>query len=458
MKKLIGICASNVLCALALLFLSGCGGGGSGATSSPPLPPPPPSPPPPVSAAIPSLSFSSVKNFAFTWTDVSDATLYRLLENPDSSSGFTQVGADISQGTQQIVIQVPLFARVNAQYILQSCNDAGCTESSSIAVNDTMVNSIGYFKASNTDAGDHFGSSIALSADGLTLAVGAALEASGNGSQFDNSVRFSGAVYVFTRDTRGWTQEAYLKGANPATTGSFGESVGLSGDGNTLAVGAPLDFRPESTQMTGAAYVFVRSNGRWTPQATIAADNADIADSFGSAVSLSGDGRILAIGAPEESSAGTGVNDNGDKSDNSREHSGAAYVFRSTNGVWSQQAYIKASNTDMDDRFGGSVNLSGDGRTLAIGADHEASATVGINNDEINDDDEAAGAVYVFTAANVPLPGTEPWKQEAYIKASNTGTGDFFGRSIGLSDNGNTLVVGAWAEDSSGGRHRWRSN
>ena len=119
--------------------------------------------------------------------------------------------------------------------------------------------------------------------------------------------------------------------------------------------------------------------------------------------------------------------------------SGAVYVFtRDAAGVWSQQAYLKASNTDAGDRFGRSIALSGD--TLVVGADTEGSNATGIDGDQNNNSAAVAGAVYVFTR-----DGAGVWSQQAYIKPSNTDAGDRFGFSVALS--GDTLVVGAIYED-----------
>ena len=68
----------------------------------------------------PALSLSAPKTFRFNWVDVSGATHYKLLENSDGMSGFTQVGADIAQGVKSVEHVVPLYARMNAQYILQA--------------------------------------------------------------------------------------------------------------------------------------------------------------------------------------------------------------------------------------------------------------------------------------------------------------------------------------------------
>jgi len=310
-----------------------------------------------------------------------------------------------------------------------------------------------YLKASNTDAIDQFGMSVTLSADGSTLAVGASTEDSAatgiGGNQADNSASSAGAVYVFTRSGTTWSQQAYLKASNTGAVDQFGTSVALSADGSTLAVGA---FRESSSATgiggnqgdgafgAGAVYVFTRSGTTWSQQAYVKASNTNTGDQFGMSVALSGDGSTLAVGAPFEFSAATGID--GNQADNSASSAGAVYVFTRSGATWSQQAYVKASNTDMGDEFGLSVALSGDGSTLAVGAAFEDSAATGIDGNQADNSASNAGAVYVYTRS-----GTT-WHQQAYVKASNTGTGDVFGWSLALSADGTTLVVGARLEAS----------
>ena len=303
-----------------------------------------------------------------------------------------------------------------------------------------------YLKASNTGAGDSFGYSVSLSGD--TLAVGASLEDSNakgvNGSQSDDSVIDSGAVYVFTRSGTTWSQQAYLKPSNTGAGDSFGSSVSLSGD--TLAVGASSEDSigkgvngsqrySTLTIWSGAVYVFTRSGTTWSQQAYLKASNSGAGDAFGSSVSLSGD--TLAVGATGEDSSATGVN--GSQSDNTERSSGAVYIFTRSGTTWSQQAYLKASNTGTSDYFGSSVSLSGD--TLVVGAVGEESSATGVNGSQSDNSARNSGAVYVFTRN-----GTT-WSQQAYLKASNTGAGDAFGSSVSLS--GDTLAVGARREDGS---------
>lgn len=298
-----------------------------------------------------------------------------------------------------------------------------------------------YIKAVNdftdNNSGDGFGSSVAIWED--TLLVGAPGEDSNargvNGDWSNNNSLDAGAVYVFVRAGGVWRFQAYIKASNTPVVNAFirfGTSVAVSGD--TAVVGAPNEGG------SGAVYVFTRTGSNWSQQAYLKASNAesatsrfDTADSFGSSVALSGD--TLAVGALGEDSNAIGVN--GNQADNSALNSGAAYVFTRTNGVWSQQAYLKASNAGTEDRFGSSVALSSD--TLAVGANQESSNATGVNGNQADNSAGASGAVYVFTRTNTL------WSQQAYVKASNTGPGDQFGQ-VALS--GDTLVVGAWRESS----------
>jgi hypothetical protein len=312
-----------------------------------------------------------------------------------------------------------------------------------------------YIKASNTDAQDRFGGAVSLSADGNTLAVGAYDEDSSatgvDSDQTDNTLVSAGAAYVFTRSGETWSQQAYLKASNTGDGDAFGFSVSLASDGNTLAVGAHYEDSSttgvngnqadDSSSYSGAVYLFTRSAATWTQQAYLKANNTTGGDRFGFVVSLASDGNTLAVGAHYEDSSTTGVN--GDQADNTVADSGAVYVFTRSGTAWTQQAYIKASNTTAGDMFGGAVSLSSDGNTLAVGAAEEDSSATGVDGDQTDNSAANSGAVYVYTRS-----GTT-WTQQAYLKASNTGDIDVFGYSVSLSSDGNTLAVGAPREASS---------
>ena len=90
-----------IVCTLFAGLLAACGGGGGGGASAPAVP----AARAPATAAVPAITFAATKIFHFSWTDVSDATHYRLLENPDGNSGFSQVGSDIPTGIQKIALK-----------------------------------------------------------------------------------------------------------------------------------------------------------------------------------------------------------------------------------------------------------------------------------------------------------------------------------------------------------------
>ena len=335
----------------------------------------------------------------------------------------------------------------------EQCDD-GNTVNGDGCDNNCAFTPITYIKSSNTGSNDTFGSQIALSADGSTMAIAASAEDSAatgiNGNQADNTTRNAGALYIFTRSGTTWQQQAYIKASNSGMDDSFGLAIALSADGSTLAVGAfgedssatgiNGNQASESATDAGAAYGFTRSGTTWSQQAYVKASNTGAGDQFGISVALSADGSTMAVGAVTEDSSSTGIN--GNQTNDNTGNSGAAYVFTRSGTTWSQQAYVKASNTGVLDAFGSDVTLSSDGSTLVAGADGEASAATGVDGNQLDNSASGAGAAYVFTRS-----GTT-WSQQAYVKASNAGSGDRFGRHLVLSLDGATLAVAASTEAS----------
>jgi hypothetical protein len=370
----------------------------------------------PVDAAMPSVSAASPKVLRFTWNDVG-ADHYRLLKNPDGNSGYTQVGGEITTTTVDEEISVHLTDWVNASYLVQACNAVDvCTDSTPITATSFMLDAIGYLKELDTY---DFGKDVAISDDANTLAI-----SSGD------------YVYVYQRNGALWSLQARLDY-------SLLDDLALSSSGDTLALGYALG---------GTVYILQRSGTTWSQQTHIEASNTESSDWFGTSVSLSASGDLLAVADFLENSAATGIN--GDQTDISADNAGAVYIYERRDNDWQQQAYIKASNTDSEDQFGAEIALSADGNTLAVASPYEDSSATGINGDQSNSSSTLwpPGAVYVFTRT-----GTD-WLQQAYVKASNTDEGwaesyeflqnDDFGESLALSRDGATLVIGAWNERS----------
>jgi hypothetical protein len=181
------------------------------------------------------------------------------------------------------------------------------------------------------------------------------------------------------------------------------------------------------------AEVFVRTETGWEHQAAIEGSNtAHRQEWVGQDIIVAISNDTIVIGDKGDNSNATGVN--GDHNDLSH-GSGAAFVFIREEGNWFQQAYLKASNTEVmdplgsQDHFGYSVAISGD--TIVVGSGDDSDA-IGVNGDQHNNYALSSGAAYVFERA-----GTN-WRQQAYLKASNTSIFSQFGRFVAIS---NDLIV-----------------
>jgi hypothetical protein len=258
--------------------------------------------------------------------------------------------------------------------------------------------SAGYFHqteltASDAAAGQAFGSSVAVSAQGTTAVVGE-----------DNRNTGTGAVYVFTLHHGTWSQTAVLTAAGGTEFDDFGRSVAVSAAGSTVVVGAN-----GRTKDTGAAYVFTRHRHTWSQTAELTATDAAAGDQFGFSVALSASGStalVAAIGHHSET--------------------GAAYVFTLRHRGWSQTAELTASDAAPENDFGQSVALSAAGTTALVG-------------DSVRDAD--SGAAYVFTLHRT-------WSQTAVLTGA---AGDGFGFTVGLSATGTTALAAApFAKSSTG--------
>jgi len=159
----------------------------------------------------------------------------------------------------------------------------------------------------------------------------------------------------------------------------------------------------------------------------IEARNVDAGDRFGYAIAASADGTTVAIGAPYEDCSCAGVNP--PVIDELGTDSGAVYVFVKSASGWTQQAFIKAGAGAPFDAFGMTVALSGDGNTLAIGVPTKT---------------YSAGEVHVYAR------GGSIWKPRGILTPSNGDLSDHFGAALALSEDGDTLAIGASGEDSSG--------
>lgn len=260
------------------------------------------------------------------------------------------------------------------------------------------------------DSINDFGCSVAVSDNGETVLVGDTADPSQNGDK-------AGAVYVFRNDGDQWHRRTKLTPENRPSFNTFGSALALTNNDETVLIGAKYNDTP--SQAAGAVYVFNYTTEDWQQQEIIRANDANTGNNFGCAIDTTDDRDISIIGA------------RGDKDphglDDRNIASGSAYAFEWTDNSWEQQAKITAEDGNGGERFGSAVAVSDDGTTAVIGAPLENLP-----------DGTDAGAAYVFTRSG------STWQQQSKLIASDAKkTGDGFGGAVGISSDGNTVVVGA---------------
>jgi hypothetical protein len=261
------------------------------------------------------------------------------------------------------------------------------------------------------DPEDLFGRSVDL-AGGLAL-VGAYGDDDPNGM-------YAGAAYLFERRGNGWSERTRFAPADGERDDFFGDSVALTDDGSTVLVGAPHDVDANRERL-GAAYVFERTDGRWT-------EATKLVPTVGEPVGSSGAATAPPEGAPSEFGASVALSNDtalvGAYRDErpGEEDAGVAYVFERSGDGWTRSAALTPTDGDPGDHFGVSVAVMDD------------SILAGAYRDE-DPNGEDAGAAYVFERR------TGEWTETTKLVPEDGDDGDFFGGSVALADD--TALVGA---------------
>lgn len=250
-------------------------------------------------------------------------------------------------------------------------------------------------------AGDNFGQSVSISSNGSRIAVGAA----GN----DGAASGAGHVRVFSWSGSAWSQLGADIDGQYASDAS-GTAVAISGDGATVAIGAPGNDGGGTD--SGSVRVFVWSGSAWAQRGSDINGSA-ASDQSGSSVSLSSDGTRLAIGSPYmDFSSSANV--------------GGVAVYSWSGSAWTQLGSTIFGET-AGDRSGTSVSISDDGSIVAVSSPY--------NSDSATN----AGTTRVYQ-----------WSGSAWVKLSTNMDGeaasDFSGdghQGIALSGDGDTVAIGS---------------
>lgn len=278
------------------------------------------------------------------------------------------------------------------------------------------------------------------------------------GAPKDSGSGFSdGAVYEFVDDQGTWTQTRIFRDGNGTAGEDFGAHLALNGDGSVLAIGSPLNassgFGVQATPIddasvpeSGAVHLYRRSGAAWSYEAFIKPPVDLGTGQFGHRVDVDADGVNLIVSAHQ---ADLDPQDRLSASDTTHWNSGRVVVLSRTNGIWAHEAMLRQPHPRGEDRFGWVARLSADGQTVVVGSYNQDTQGGGFGADESVADRDDFGAGYVFRRE------AGDWSVAKVLKPSDRGDaqasrGLWFGRSVAISGNGRTIVIGAPGHDGPG--------
>ena len=255
-------------------------------------------------------------------------------------------------------------------------------------------------QASDAGAEDKFGTSVAKSADGLVMAIGA--------PNWDTATSGVGVVYIYDWGGSSWTERGLLESPEPGNGENFGWAVSLNSDGSKITVAQPNYWT--GSEFDGAVFTLTWGGSSWTNQTRLDAVGGG-ANFFGSSLAQSSDGNVLIVREETTNLTEGAV-------------TGNVHVYD-----WVTSAWVKRS-TDIVPivttlQFGGSLFLSSDGAIAFIGDPTQGTG----------------GEVAIYDYTN---PG---WTHRVTFESSDVASGDSFGSSVAYAENKTKIIVGATGQD-----------
>ncbi|MEZ9233187.1 hypothetical protein AB4259_19120, partial [Vibrio amylolyticus] len=402
-------------------------------------------------------------------TSTSDLLEYQQYLKASNAGAGDNFGAELALSGDGRVLAVGVWDEDSGD--VTTPEDDGLSGSGAVYIYRDLENNgrwtqTAYLKDTTPTENGQFGRSVSISQDGSRLAVGA---------------KYNGTVLDYDETTERWIESYVATGSSS----NFGVDVALSAvDGKTLVVGSSGQNK---------AYVYQELEIGWAEKAQLSTVSLGASDKFGQYVVVSGDGSVIAISAPEEDSAVLGDRENQDAT-----NSGAIYTFRydEEQTTWLEEisSYMKLHTDEVVREFCGAQvgGLSLDGSVLVascIALDSDYAVMVYRYDSELTRWEESAtlptlplkkyassdsaisgdGNTIVFSERSYPADQgvvlmyrydaiNDVWNKRAEVVAANAEDDDYFGydyasahtsNTMSLSDDGNTLAVGAEEEDGS---------
>lgn len=271
-----------------------------------------------------------------------------------------------------------------------------------------------------------FGCSVSISGDGNTAVIGAySTEYSDSNDYHPAGKVLHGMAFVYTRTDSSWSPGEPLQSVGLINAGNYihyGFAVAVSGDGNTIAVGAPHDDKTNYNEDQGSVSVFVKTSGAWTFQARLLPSDTTWAEHGGRSVSLSRDGNVLVYGCTYAAASGA-------------QPIGIARIHTRSGGTWTSQGHVVPTAPLVGGQdFGRSIALSADGNHFVVGSPLHSEPGVGGNH----------GKVYMYS--NV----AGSWTFVQSFSGTSVAGNDFFGQAVAINGDGTMVAIGAPAEDKNG--------
>lgn len=364
-----------------------------------------------VSPIITSSDYSSVNtnpnitHFFSIWEIATDINFTNVIYNSGTDSS-SKTAIDLGSKGISLLSETIYYVRVryvnNASYMSLWSNPSSFTTSDSLPIYQTSK-----LLSSDNNLGDYFGYDVDISGNGNTIVVGS------YGAESVNTD--TGAAFVYKRIDNNWIQETKLVASDVETGDYFGYAVSISGDGNTVVVTSPLEN--EVTIQAGAAYIFKYVGGSWVQDIKITDINGAYLDRLGVATAVNYNGDRVAIGAAWRNS--------GSYWDN-----GAVYVYRQESSIWYLEAILEANIGETYAYYGRAVGMSANGSVIVVGAAY--ADVVGYES----------GAAYIYTREG------NNWTEAIRLVPSDATAESYFGESVAISGDGNTVAIGAHLADT----------